>query len=126
VLALRGFWVRGAGRDRARRPRTALLSALGVTRIAQARQLCLEQALLAIPSALAGLAVGTIIAHLLVPAVTLTDQAARPDPPALVYVPAGWAIALAALVAAIPVLAAALTVLRKPDPAAELRAAAAT
>jgi hypothetical protein len=126
LLAMLGFSVSVAASVSERRARAALLSALGVTRLAQARQLCLEQALLAVPSALAGLVVGTLLAHLLVPAVTLTDQAALPEPPALVYVPAGWAITLAAVVAAIPVLAAALTVVRKPDPAAELRAAVAT
>jgi hypothetical protein len=126
LLALLGFSVSVAASLSERRARSALLAALGVTRTAQARQLCLEQLLLALPAAAAGLVVGTVIAHLLVPAVTITDRATLPVPPALVYVPAGWAIALAALVAATPVLAAAITVLRKPDPAAELRAAAST
>jgi hypothetical protein len=126
LLALLGFSVSVAASLGERRARSALLAALGVTRTAQARQLCLEQLLLALPAAAAGLLVGTVIAHLLVPAVTITNRATLPEPPALIYVPAGWAIALAALVAATPVLAAAITVLRKPDPAAELRAAAST
>jgi hypothetical protein len=126
LFALLGFSVSVAASLTERRARSALLSALGVTRTAQARQLCVEQLLLALPSALAGLLVGTVIAHLLVPAVTVTDLATPPVPPALVYVPAGWAILLAAVVAATPTVAAALTVVRKPDPAAELRAAGTT
>ncbi len=123
LLALLGFCVSVAASVSERRPRSALLAALGVTRTAQARQLCLEQLLLALPAAAVGLLAGAGIAHLLVPAITITNRATLPVPPALVYVPAGWAITLAALVAATPVLAAAVTVLRKPDPAAELRAA---
>jgi FtsX-like permease family len=126
LLALLGFSVSVAASISERRARSALLSALGVTRTAQARQLCLEQLLLALPAAAAGLLVGVVIAHLLVPAVTITAQATLPVPPALVYVPAGWAIALAAIVAATPVVVAAFTLLRKPDPAAELRAAGTT
>jgi len=126
VLALLGFCVSVAASISERRARSALLAALGVTRTAQARQLCLEQLLLALPAAAVGLAVGAVIAHLLVPAVTITDQATVPVPPPLVYVPAGWAVGLALVVAATPVVAAAITVMRKPDPAAELRAAAAT
>jgi ABC-type antimicrobial peptide transport system permease subunit len=126
LLALLGFSVSVAASLSERRARSALLAALGVTRAAQARQLCLEQLLLALPAAAVGLLVGTGIAHLLVPAVTITERATLPVPPPLVYVPAGWAITLAALVAVIPVLAAAVTIARKPDPAAELRAAGTT
>jgi hypothetical protein len=126
VLALLGFAVSVAASISERRARSALLSALGVTRTAQARQLCLEQLLLALPAAAAGLLIGALVAHLLVPAVTITDRATTPVPPPLVYVPAGWALTLAALVAVTPVLVAALTIVRTPDPAAELRAAGAT
>ncbi len=126
LLALLGFCVSVAASVSDRRARSALLAALGVTRTGQARQLCLEQLLLALPAAAVGLLVGAVIAHLLVPAITITNRATLPVPPALVYVPAGWAITLAALVAAAPVLVAAVTVLRKPDPAAELRAAGGT
>jgi hypothetical protein len=126
LLALLGFCVSVAASISERRARTALLAALGVTRTAQARQLCLEQLLLALPAAAVGLLVGAAIAHLLVPAITITNRATLPVPPALVYVPAGWAITLAALVAVAPVLVAAITVLRRPDPAGELRAAGTT
>jgi hypothetical protein len=58
--------------------------------------------------------------------VTLTSAAARPVPPVLVQVPVGPAALLAAAVAVLPVLAAAVSTARRPDPAAELRAAEAS
>ena len=42
-----------------------------------ARQLCLERLMLGLPSALAGLVLGAVVAELFVPAVTLTVRAAR-------------------------------------------------
>jgi len=60
----------------------------------------------------------------LVPAITLTTDAAVPVPSALVVLPLGPAVALALVTAAGPVGAAALSVLRRPDPAAQLRAEA--
>jgi len=45
-------------------------------------------------------------------------------PSALVIVPLGLAVALALVTAAVPVAAAALSVLRRADPAAQLRAEA--
>jgi hypothetical protein len=122
LLATLGFAVSVAASVTERRTSNALLAALGVSRLSRARQLCLEQAMLAIPAAAAGLLAGAAIARLLIPAVTLTATAAMPSPPALVYLPLGRALALAAVVAIIPVVAAAVTVLSKPDPAAELRA----
>jgi hypothetical protein len=122
ILATLGFAVSVASSLTDRRASNALLAALGVSRRTRARQLCLEQVLLAAPAAAVGLLAGAAIAQLLVPAVTLTAAATRPTPPALVYLPMGRALALAAVVALIPVLAAAVTVLSRPDPAAELRA----
>ena len=58
------------------------------------------------------------------PAITLTADAVTPVPWALVVVPLGPAVALALVTAAVPVAAAALSVLRRPDPAAQLRAEA--
>jgi hypothetical protein len=63
------------------------------------------------------------LAWLLLPAVTLTASASSPFPPVQVVIPLGWAAALAAIVAALPVLAAAVSVARRPDPAVQLRAA---
>ncbi len=122
LLATLGFAVSVASSLTERRTSNALLAALGVSRRTRARQLCLEQVMLATPAAAVGLLAGAAVARLLIPAVTLTAAATRPTPPALVYLPLGRALALAAVVAVIPVLAAAVTVLSRPDPAAELRA----
>jgi FtsX-like permease family len=123
LLAALGFSVSVAASMRERRTQSALLAALGVSRAAQARQLCLEQLLLSVPAAVVGLLLGAGIAHLLIPAVTLTAAAAAPVPPTAIEVPLGWAVGLAVAVTAVPVLAAAATVMRRPDPAAQLRAA---
>jgi hypothetical protein len=125
LLAALGFAASVAASMRERRTQGALLAALGVNRAGQARQLCLEQLMLSTPAAAVGLLLGAGIARLLVPAVTLTALGLPPVPAVLVQVPLGWAAILAAAVTAVPVLAAAATVARRPDPAAQLRAAAA-
>jgi hypothetical protein len=53
----------------------------------------------------------------------VSSTAGRPIPPVIVSVPFGWVIPLAVVVPAIPILAAAVSAMRQPDPAAELRAA---
>ena len=123
VLAITGFWVSIAADVRQRRAETALLAALGVTRRGVALQLCLEKLLLSLPSAALGVLLGTLVARLLVPAVTLTPAAQQPVPPAVTLYDLPQAIALALAVAMLPPLAAALAGTRRPDPAAELRAA---
>ena len=126
VLAITGFCVSIAAGVRQRRAETALLAALGVAPRAAAGQLCLEKLMLSVPSALAGLVLGVVLAELLVPAITLTTAATMPVPPVLIQF--GWSqtLPLALAVAVLPVLAAALTIARRPDAAAELRAAEAT
>jgi hypothetical protein len=126
VLAITGFCVSIAAGIRQRRAETALLAALGVAPRAAAGQLCLEKLMLSVPSALAGLVLGVVLAELLVPAITLTTAATKPVPPVLIEF--GWSqtLPLALAVAVLPVLAAALTIARRPDAAAELRAAEAT
>jgi hypothetical protein len=126
VLAITGFCVSIAAGVRQRRAETALLAALGVAPRAAAGQLCLEKLMLSVPSALAGLALGVVLAELLVPAITLTTAATRPVPPVLIQF--GWSqtLPLALAVAVLPVLVAAFTIARRPDAAAELRAAEAT
>ena len=126
LLAVIGFSISVAASVRGRRAESAVLSALGVARSAQACQLCLEQLMLSVPAAAAGLLLGAGLAWLVVPSVTLTASACRPQPPVLVQIPVGWAALLAAAVAALPVLAAAASILRRPDPAVELRAAEAS
>lgn len=123
LLAILGFSVSVAGNVRERRPQSALLAALGVNGAAQARLLCLEALALSLPAAATGLLLGVVLAHLLVPAVTLTAAAAAPVPPVLVEVPLAAAAALALVIAAVPVIAAGVTAASRPDPAAQLRAA---
>ena len=122
LLAILGFSVSVAGSVRERRSQTALLSALGVSAAVQVRLLCLEALALSVPAALTGLLLGTVVAHLLVPAVTLTAAAAAPVPPVLVEVPLVTVLVLALIVMAIPVAAAAASAVLRPDPAAQLRA----
>ncbi|HEY7432518.1 MAG TPA: FtsX-like permease family protein [Streptosporangiaceae bacterium] len=126
LLAALGFSVSVAASLRARETQSAVLSALGVARSGQAGQLCLEQLMLSLPAAAAGLLAGLGLAHALVPAVTLTTDGAAPVPPVLVEFPLGWSVLVALAVAAIPVAVAALSVARRPDPAAGLRAAQAS
>jgi hypothetical protein len=123
LLAVVGFSVSVAASLRGRRTQSALLSALGVLRFAQAGQLCLEELMLSLPAAAVGLLAGAGLAYLIIPAVTLTPAATAPVPPVLVEVPLGWVALLAVVVAVMPVLAAAVTVARRPDPAARLRLA---
>jgi ABC-type antimicrobial peptide transport system permease subunit len=123
VLAITGFCVSIAAGVRLRRAENALLAALGVAPRSAAWQLSLEKLMLSLPSALAGLVLGGVLAELLVPAITLTSSATIPVPPVLIHF--GWALTLplAVAVAVLPVLAAALTIARRPDAAAELRTA---
>jgi hypothetical protein len=123
VLAITGFCVSIAAGVRQRRAENALLAALGVAPRAAAGQLCLEKLMLSLPAALAGLVLGVVLAELLVPAITLTSSATTPVPPVLVEFSWSQTLLLALTVAVLPVLAAALTIMRRPDAAAELRAA---
>jgi ABC-type antimicrobial peptide transport system permease subunit len=124
LLGVLGFSISVAASLRSRRTQSAVFAALGVGKNAQAGQLCLEQCALSLPAAAAGLLAGIVLAELMVPAITLTADAAAPVPWALVVVPLGLAVVLALVTAAVPVAAAALSVLRRPDPAAQLRAEA--
>jgi hypothetical protein len=123
VLAVTGFLVSIVADVRQRRAESALLAALGVPPRAAAGQLCLEKLMLSLPAAAAGLALGAVLAELLVPAVTLTSSGTAPVPSVLIEI--GWsrALLLALAVAVLPVLAAAAVVARRPDAAAGLRAA---
>jgi hypothetical protein len=123
LLAIMGFWVSIAADVRERRAGAALLAALGVTRRGAALQLCLEKLMLSLPSAALGVLLGTLVTRLLVPAVTLSPTARQPTPPALTLYDLPQAIALALAVAIAPVVIAALAATRRPDPAADLRAA---
>ena len=124
LLGVLGFSISVAASLRSRRTQSAVFAALGVGKNAQAGQLCLEQCALSLPAAAAGLLAGIGLAQLMVPAITLTADSTAPVPWALVILPLGPAVALALVTAAVPVAAAALSVLRRPDPAAQLRAEA--
>ena len=126
VLAGLGFSVGVAASVRSRRSQSALLAALGYSPRAQVRGLCLEELMLTVPSALAGLGVGIGLAHLIIPAITLTAAAAAPVPGVLVEVPLGWAALIALAVVVTPVVIAAIVLARRSDPAAGLRAAETT
>jgi ABC-type antimicrobial peptide transport system permease subunit len=97
-----------------------------VTRHSAAEQLFLEKLMLSIPAAVLGLVLGAVVARLLVPAVTLTANAQRPVPPPVTLFDPAQTLPLAAVIAVLPALAAGLVLIRRPDPAAELRAAEAT
>jgi hypothetical protein len=121
LLATIGFVVCVVAAVTERRLQDALLAALGVGRGARTSQLCLEQLMLSVPAAIAGTLIGVGLARLLVPAVTLTSGAAAPFPPVHVVIPLGWTAVLALVVAAVPVLTAAVAAAHRPDPAAQLR-----
>jgi len=123
LLAIFGFWVSIAANVRQRRAENALLAALGVSQRSAAAQLFLEKLLLSVPAAALGLLLGTVLARLLVPAVTLSATAQIPVPPPITMLDLPQTIPLAVAVALLPALAAALVVFLRPDPAAELRAA---
>lgn len=123
LLGAVGFSVSVTASVQERRAQGALLSALGVSRAAQGRLLGLEQLMLSLPAAAAGLLLAAVLARLLIPAVTLSPTAGPAMPPVLVEFPLARAAVLAAVVALVPALAAAVTVARRPDPAAMLRTA---
>ena len=123
LLAISGFWVSIAANVRQRRAENALLAALGVNQRSAAAQLFLEKLLLSVPAAALGLLLGMVVAWLLVPAVTLSSTAQIPVPPPITMFDLPQTIPLAVAVAVLPALAAARVVFRRPDPAAELRAA---
>lgn len=71
VLTITGCCVAIAVGVRQRRAETALLAALGVDSGGAVRQLCLERLVLGLPSALADVALGVVIASAPVPAVII-------------------------------------------------------
>ena len=123
LLAVTGFWVSIAADVQQRRSEHALLAALGLSQRLVALQLCLEKLMLSVPSALLGVVLGTAVASLLVPAVTLSASATQPVLPPVTLFDLPQTLPLAAAVAFLPALATALVIIRRPDPAADLRAA---
>jgi len=107
VLALAGFVV-SMSAARGRTLERALLDALGMSRRKLARMLRTEQFLVVLPSAVAGLLLGAVLARLLVPALILTPTGAVPPLAAQVSIPWLAAGLVTAVVAAVPVLIAPL------------------
>jgi hypothetical protein len=125
ILAAAGFAVAAATASERSRD-LALLAALGATRRQLTRLLCLEQAVLGIPAVMAGLVLGVLLARLVVPAVTLTTAGGHPQPPLLVQVPVAWPVAVALVIAAVPVILAAFGPGRRAGLAARTRLEAET
>jgi hypothetical protein len=121
LLALCGMIVGVVSTVTERAGEFALLDALGISRRGRIGLLCLEQALLAVPGALAGIALGVFLSRVVVPVATLTADAGRPQPPVTVLVP--WAPVLlgAACVVAVPLLTAAVAGSGRRNTAAVLR-----
>ena len=121
LLALCGMVVGVVSASGERAGEFALLDALGISRRGRIGLLCTEQLLLAVPGALAGIALGLLLGRIVVPVATLTADAAKPQPPVAVLTP--WAPVLldVLLVLAVPLATAALTGARRPGTAAVLR-----
>ncbi|HWG26982.1 FtsX-like permease family protein [Actinospica sp.] len=121
LLALCGLIVSVLSTGAERSAEFALLDALGFSRRGRIGTLCLEQALLVVPGALAGVALGLLLGRVVIPVATLTADAAKPQPPVTVLTP--WpqvVIGVAALLAA-PLVTAAIAGSRRRETAAVLR-----
>ncbi|WP_282696748.1 FtsX-like permease family protein [Streptomyces sp. CC208A] len=121
TLAAVGFAVGSAGSVRERSAEFAILRALGAPRRRLARLLAAEQGVLIGVGLLVGVALGALLARVVVPLVVLTSRATRPVPPVLVELPLGEVALLLAGVAALPVAVVAAIALRRNDPAVSLR-----
>ncbi|MFD4373753.1 ABC transporter permease [Streptomyces sp. NPDC058527] len=121
ALAAVGFAVGSAGSVRERAAEFAILRAIGAPRRRLARLLAVEQGVLIAVGLLVGVALGTLLARIVVPLVVLTGRATRPVPPVLVELPLGEVALLLAGVAALPLAVVAAIALRRNDPAVSLR-----
>ncbi|MEU9853471.1 ABC transporter permease [Streptomyces sp. NPDC047974] len=121
ALAAVGFAVGSAGSVRERAAEFAVLRALGAPRRRLARLLAAEQGVLIGVGLLVGVALGALLARVVVPLVVLTGRATRPVPPVLVELPLGEVALLLAGVAALPLAVVAAIALRRNEPAVTLR-----
>ncbi|MEU2545526.1 ABC transporter permease [Streptomyces roseolus] len=121
ALAAVGFAVGSAGSVRERAAEFAVLRALGAPRRRLARLLAAEQGVLIGVGLLVGVALGALLARVVVPLVVLTGRATRPVPPVLVELPLGEVALLLAGVAALPLAVVAAIALRRSEPAVTLR-----
>ncbi|MGW6919351.1 FtsX-like permease family protein [Kitasatospora sp. NPDC054939] len=120
LLAAIGFAASAAASARERAGEFTVLLALGTPRRQLVRTAAAEQAAVVTLAGAVGLALGTVIVHLVVPLVVLTPTAARPVPEVAVGLPLGPTLLLTAAIAAVPLLSALLTGRRR-DVAARLR-----
>ncbi|MFG3054053.1 FtsX-like permease family protein [Kitasatospora sp. NPDC048239] len=121
ILAAIGFAASSAASARERAGEFTVLLALGTPRRWLVRTAAAEQAVLVGLGSAVGLGLGALIVQLIVPLVVLTPAARRPVPEVLVDLPFGWAVLLAAAIAAVPLLSAFLIGRRRRDVAARLR-----
>ncbi|MDH6708989.1 hypothetical protein P3T27_005735 [Kitasatospora sp. MAA19] len=121
VLAAIGFGAAVAASARERSRDSALLLALGTPRKQITRTIAAEQGVLVVLGGAVGLGLGALLVHLIVPFVVLTSAARRPVPEALIELPLGQALLLAAAIAVVPLLSAFLIGRRRRDVAARLR-----
>ena len=87
LFAIVGLTVSAAVSARQRRTEFALLRALGLSARQLSASLWLENGSLVVVSLLAGTGLGLLIGWMVLPFVTVTQQAAAPVPPVLVQVP---------------------------------------
>jgi ABC-type antimicrobial peptide transport system permease subunit len=87
LFAIVGLTVSAAVSARQRRTEFALLRALGLSGRQLAGWLWLENGSLVLVSLLAGTGLGLLVAWLVLPFVTVTQQATAPVPPVIVHVP---------------------------------------
>ena len=121
LLALCGMVVSVVSASGERSAELTLLDALGISRRGRIGLLCAEQALLALPGALAGIALGFFLGRVVVPVATLTANAAKPQPPVSVLTPWTPVLLDVLVVFAVPLMTAALAGARRPDTAAVMR-----
>lgn len=105
IFALIGFMVSAAVSARERLTEFALLRALGLSRGQLSGWLSLENTTLVVVSMVAGSGLGLLLAWVVLPFVTVTQQAATPMPPVEVQIPWGTVVALEVLSALALVIA---------------------
>jgi ABC-type antimicrobial peptide transport system permease subunit len=111
LFAIIGLAVNAAVSARQRRTEFALLRALGLSPGQLSGWLWLENGSLVFVSLLAGTVLGLVIGWVVLPFVTVTQQAATPFPPVIVEVP--WLSIIALEAASIIALALTLVVLTR-------------
>ncbi|MGW7343204.1 FtsX-like permease family protein [Streptomyces sp. NPDC054854] len=121
VLAAIGFAASAAAAARRRARESAILLALGAPRRGLARAAAIEGCVLVGLGTAVGLGLGALIVHTTVPLMILTTGARRPVPEVLVDLPGLQVLLLAAVIAAVPLLAAVLGGRRDRGVAARLR-----